>query len=49
MSQLFLVKDRGKFSNREGLIGEFYGGLGSLLGNSDRIFPRFGISIGKQF
>lgn len=40
----------GKFLTRNGFVGEVYGGVGRLFGNSpDEVYPRYGISIGKRF
>lgn len=40
----------GKFLTRNGFVGEVYGGVGRLFGDSpDEIYPRVGISIGKRF
>lgn len=40
----------GKFLTRNGFVGEVYGGVGRLFGNSPTdVYPRFGISIGKRF
>jgi hypothetical protein len=40
----------GKFLTRNGFIGEVFGGIGRLFGNSpEEIYPRVGISIGKRF
>jgi hypothetical protein len=42
-----------KFINRNGFIGEAFGGLGRLLGNEDllylEVYPRVGVSLGKRF
>lgn len=43
-----------KFLNKNGYIGELYGGLGRVFGINDTdmfsdLYPRLGISIGKRF
>lgn len=39
-----------KMLNRNGIIGEFYFGVGRLFGNSEvEAYPRIGITIGKRF
>jgi hypothetical protein len=38
-----------KYVNSYGLIGELYLGLGRTFGDNSTIYPRCGISIGKQF
>lgn len=40
----------GKFLTKNGFVGEIYGGVGRLFGNSNvEAYPRGGITIGKRF
>ncbi|MFN0257701.1 DUF3575 domain-containing protein [Pedobacter ureilyticus] len=40
----------GKFLTKNGFVGEIYGGVGRLFGNSNvEVYPRGGITIGKRF
>ena len=38
-----------KYVNNKGLVGELFLGLGRTFGDYNYIYPRIGISIGKQF
>ena len=39
----------GKFVNKNGFVGEFFFGCGNSFDSNDHIYPRMGVSIGKQF
>ena len=39
----------GKFLNKNGFIGEAFGGVAKVFGGNDRYFPRVGITLGKRF
>ncbi|MNK33178.1 hypothetical protein D3C87_516560 [compost metagenome] len=40
----------GKFLTKSGFVGEIYGGVGRLFGDSNvDVYPRAGITIGKRF
>ena len=39
----------GKFINNNDFIGEFFLGCGNTFSKNDYIYPRIGVSIGKQF
>ena len=38
-----------KYINSKGLVGELHLGIGRAFGSYDQMYPRLGISIGKQF
>lgn len=45
----FGVAAGGKFLNKNGFVGELFGGVAKLFSGSDEFYPRIGITLGKRF
>ncbi len=45
----FGVAAGGKFLNKNGFVGELFGGVVKLFNGSDKYYPRIGITLGKRF
>jgi len=45
----FGVAAGGKFLNKNGFVGELFGGVAKIFNGSDHYYPRIGITLGKRF